>query len=75
MPRALEGDISDRQHLLGVEREDSEWEHRTTKGALPVDIEIRASLQPMFQCLQLLLPQWVRRVDKVGVRHEKWRVP
>ncbi len=75
MPRALEGGISERQHLLGVDREDSEWGHRTTKGALPVDIEIRASLQPVFQSLPLLLAQWVRRVGKVGVRLEKWRVP
>ncbi len=46
-PRALEGGPSDRQHLLGVGREDPEWERRATKGALLEDIEIRASLQPV----------------------------
>ncbi len=34
-PRALEGGPSERQHLLGVGREDSEWGRRTTKGVLP----------------------------------------
>ncbi len=40
-PRALKGDPSDRQHLLGVGREDSEWVRRATKGALSKGIEIR----------------------------------
>ncbi len=47
-PRALEGGHSERQHLLGVGREDFEWGRRTTKGVLREDIEIWASLQPMF---------------------------
>ncbi len=46
--RALEGGPSERQHLLGVGYVDSEWGRRTTKGVLLKDIEIRASLQPMF---------------------------
>ncbi len=37
---ALEGGPSERQHLLGVDREDSEWGRSTTKGVLLVDIEI-----------------------------------
>ncbi len=36
-PRALEGGPSDRQHLLGVGREDSEWGRRPTQGVLPED--------------------------------------
>ncbi len=46
--RALEGGPSERKHLLGVGREDSELGRSTTKGVLPEDIEIWASLQPMF---------------------------
>ncbi len=34
-PRALEGGPSERQYLLGVDREDSEWGRRTTRGVLP----------------------------------------
>ncbi len=41
---SLEGGPSERQHLLGVGREDSEWGRRTTKGVLPQDIEVWASL-------------------------------
>ncbi len=48
VPTALEGGPSDRQHLLGVGREDSEWGRRTTKVVLPEDIEIWASLQPVI---------------------------
>ncbi len=48
VPRALEGGPSERQRLLGVGREDSEWGGRPTKGVLPEDIETYASLQPMF---------------------------
>ncbi len=40
-PRALESGPSERQHLLGVGREDSEWGRRTTKGVLP---EVQAAL-------------------------------
>ncbi len=47
-PRALEGGPCERQHLLGVGREDFEWGRRTTKGVLLEDIEIWASLQPIF---------------------------
>ncbi len=54
-PRAQEGGPSERQHLLGVGREDSEWGRTTTKGVLPEDIEVWASLQPVFECLRLLL--------------------
>ncbi len=36
-PWALDGGPSDRQHLLGVGREDSEWAHRPTQGVLPED--------------------------------------
>ncbi len=61
-PRALECGPSERQHLLGVGREDSEWVRRTTKGMLPEDIEVGASLQPVFECLRLLLAQRARRV-------------
>ncbi len=59
---ALEGGPSERQHLLGVGREDSEWERRTTKGVLPEDIEVLAPLQPVFECLWLVLAQRARRV-------------
>ncbi len=56
--RALEGG----QHLFGVGREDSEWAGgRTAEGALSEDMEVRASLQPAFHCLRLLLAQWARR--------------
>ncbi len=61
-PRALESGPSERQHLLGVGREYSEWGRRTTKGVMPEDIEIGASLQPEFECLRLLLAQRERRV-------------
>ncbi len=43
-PKALEGGPRERQHLLGVGREDSEWRRRTTKDVLPEDIEVWASL-------------------------------
>ncbi len=46
--RALEGGPSERQHLLRVGYEGSEWGRRTTKGVLSEDNEIRAYLQPMF---------------------------
>ncbi len=61
-PRALESGPSERQHLLGVGREGSEWGQRTTKGVLLEDIEVGASLQPVFECLRLLLAQRARRV-------------
>ncbi len=61
-PRALEGGPSELQHLPGVDRDDSEWVGgRTTEGTLSEDMEVRASLQPVFHCLRLLLAQWVRR--------------
>ncbi len=53
-PRALEGGPNWRQHLLGVGSGDSEWGRRTTKGVLPEDIEVWASMQPVFECLWLL---------------------
>ncbi len=62
VPRALEGGPSERQHLLGVGREDSEWGRRTTKGVLPEAIEVWESLQPVFECLRLLSAQRARRV-------------
>ncbi len=61
-PRVLEGGPSVRQHLLGVGREDSEWRQRTTKGVLPEEFEVWTSLQPVFECLRLLLAQRARRV-------------
>ncbi len=61
-PRALESGPSERQHLLGVGREDSECGRRTTKGVLPEAIEVGASLQPVLECLRLLLAQRTRRV-------------
>ncbi len=69
-PRALEGGSRERQHLLGVGGEDSEWGRRTTKGVLPGDIDVWASLQPVFECLRLLLGQRARRVlpEQVGGR-------
>ncbi len=74
-PRILEGGSSELQHLLGVGREDSEWGRRTAKGLLPENIEIGASLQPVFECLSLFLAQRVRRVgcwiQEVGVRLEE----
>ncbi len=45
-PRALESGPRERQLLLGVGREDSEWGRRTTKGVLPEAIQVGASLQP-----------------------------
>ncbi len=54
-PRALESGPSERQHLLGVSREDSEWGRSTTKCVLPEDIEVGSSLQPVFECLRPLL--------------------
>ncbi len=56
---------SECQHLLGVGREDYEWGERTTKGVLPEDIEVGASLQSVFECLRLLLAQ---RASWVGCR-------
>ncbi len=53
----LEGGPSKRQHLQEVGREDSEWGRRTTEGVLSEDIDVRASLQPMFHCLRLLHEQ------------------
>ncbi len=38
------------------------WGRRTTKGVLPEDIEVWASLQPVFECLGLRLAQRARRV-------------
>ncbi len=61
-PRALESGPSERQHPLGVGREGSEWGRRTTKGVLPEAIEVGASLQPVLECLRLLLAQRARRV-------------
>ncbi len=61
-PRALESGPSERQHLLGVGREDSEWGRRTTNGVLPEAIGVGASLQPVLECLRLLLAQRARRV-------------
>ncbi len=46
--KGLECGPSERQHHLGVGREDSDWGQRTTEGVFPEYIEIRASLQPMF---------------------------
>ncbi len=63
-PRALESGPSERQHFLGVGREDSERGRRTTKGVLPEDIEVLASLQPVFECLRLHLAQRARRVGR-----------
>ncbi len=39
-PRSFENGPSERQHLLGVGREDSKWGRRTTKGVLPEAIEV-----------------------------------
>ncbi len=61
-PRALDSGPSEHQHLLGVGREDSEKWRRTTKGVLPEAIEVGASLQPVLECLRLLLAQRARRV-------------
>ncbi len=61
-PMGLESGPSERQHLLGVGGEDSERGRRTTKGVLPEDIEVGASLQPVLECLRLLLAQRARRV-------------
>ncbi len=47
-PRALEGGKSEHQHVLRVGHEDSELGQMTTKGVLPEDIEVWASLQPVF---------------------------
>ncbi len=61
-PRALEGGPRELQHLVGAGREDSEWERRDTKGVLPEGIEVWASLQPVVECLRLLLAHRARRV-------------
>ncbi len=61
-PRPLESGPSERQHLLLVGREDSEWGRRTSKGVLPEASEVEASLQPVFECLRLFLAQRARRV-------------
>ncbi len=61
-PRALKGGPSERHHLLGVDREDSEWRRRTTKGTLLENFEVWASLQPVFSCLRLLPAQRACRV-------------
>ncbi len=45
---ALECGPSESHHLLGVGCEESEWGRRTTKGVLSGDIDVGASLQPMF---------------------------
>ncbi len=78
-PRALESGPSERQRLLGVGREDSEWGRRTTKGVLPEAIGVKASLQPVFECFRLLLAPRARRVgcriQYVGVRLEERCVP
>ncbi len=47
-PTAQEGGPSERQNLLVVGFEDSEWGRRTIKCVLPEDIEVWASLQPVF---------------------------
>ncbi len=39
-PLARESGPRERQHLLVVGREDSEWGRMTTKGVLPEDIEV-----------------------------------
>ncbi len=54
--------LCERQHLLGVGREDSEWGRRTTEGVLPEAIEVGVSLQPVLECLRHLLAQRSRRV-------------
>ncbi len=40
---ALENGHSERQHLLGVGREDSEWGRSTTEGALSEEIKVLCS--------------------------------
>ncbi len=62
VPRALESGPSERQHLLEADGEDSGWGRRTTKGVLPEAIDVGASLQPVLECLRLLLAQRARRV-------------
>ncbi len=61
-PRALEDGPSERQHLLEIGSDDSDWGRRATKGVLPEDIEVWASLQLVFKCLRPLLAQRARRV-------------
>ncbi len=39
-PRAQEGGPSERQHLLGVGRDNSNWGRGAAKGVLPENIEI-----------------------------------
>ncbi len=48
----LEGGPSQRQFLLVVSREKPEWRRDTTKGTLIKDIQIPATVQPMFQFLR-----------------------
>ncbi len=62
-PRAPEGGPGERQHLLRAGREDFEWGRGATKGELRVDIDIRVSLQPVFQCLRPLLLQRKMIID------------
>ncbi len=45
-PRALESGPSERQHLLGAGREDSQWGRRTTEGVFSE--EISAANVPVF---------------------------
>ncbi len=50
-PKSLEGDPSERPHLLRVGREESEWGRRTIKGTLPgehLDSGTPAASVPLF---------------------------
>ncbi len=67
--RALEDDTSERQHALGIGREDSDWGLRTIKGELLEGIEVWVSLQPVFECLRLFLAQ---RAPESAVGSSTW---
>ncbi len=54
-------------------RENSDWGRRTTKGVLPEDIEVWASLQPVFKCLWPLLAQRARRSSVCPARRRARR--
>ncbi len=60
VPGALKCGPRERQHVCGISLEGSECGRRTTKGSSPESREIRASLQPVFWCLRLLVAQRAR---------------
>ncbi len=75
VPRALEGGLSERQHLLGAGREDSEWGEGLPKVRCRRTSRFGHLCNPVIYCLWLLFAQRVScQIQLVDVCLEKRRV-